>query len=861
MDRVYQKAVVEATEKELASIRIEEESNDKSVGTPFDEVPARQAGNIILEYEIREDVLYRYYRMRQPDGRNYKKLGIREFRKSCKGLLFFHPEDWDTFEENFCEGGCIPVDVRIREGWGQEYSWYHADFKSFCTGKELEKVRCFLENINKRMTFRDEKEEKLIEELGKDVVNRRFETINLIDVETESCRSFRISKEKWCEVPGKENCFWMKKELLELLNTEHLVKWYIKIGDEDSCRLKRIEYSYFRDDRKQILEVVSDAEEEKLSQDHLKCIIQEKEKEDIVRKALMRSISREIQNSMCVIINTSAMLLAGEISGETAEKLKTIRNISISLKQIVGDVLDFTDITSKGFHIDPSDYRMSFLLLDVFNFIKVQLKNRDVRFFLDLEASVPEYLYGDDTRISQILLNILGNAVEFTSNGFIALKVGGHIQEEDQYCLEFSVKDTGIGMKDEKAAAFMKASNGLDPEDCMGRAQGLGIPISRSLARLMGGDIAIESECGKGSVFHITLLQSMKDKVPVMQTVKKQVNVLLLEQEAMIQKHIVWLLEQMKVGYVVFKDMKEAGNAEGCTHVLLRSQSLLADRKELEARFGREHIILLTEQDELKDITLLRYRQIPLPLLCLHLPKILNSYDNNKKFLPRTRTLNCKYPLQTGSILLVDDSPVNLEMTRSVLEAYLLSVDMADSGEKALELIQKNDYDLVFMDQVMPGMNGSETLSCIRKLGGKYKNIPIIAFTSAVNIGIREEMLHAGFQDYLVKPLEVMEVNRILDTYIHSKNRNEKITEEKIMELDYPSLVLMGKLRSACRTMEYDCAEEIVREMLRYTYPQEITEHLNAMLESCEEFAYDEFDKMADVLLMVIETDWGERLV
>lgn len=727
MDRVYQKTEGKAIEQELASIRITDKKEDTSVKYPFDEVPVRRAANIILEYDIREDILYRYYRMRQPDGRNYKKLGIRKFRECNKGTLFFQPEDWETFEENFCEGSCIPADVRFREGWEQEYSWYHAVFKTFFKEKKLEKVRCFLEDVNKPKPY--------------------------------------------------------------------------------SCN----------------------------------------EKDDKARESLIKSIGRKIQSSMNAIISTSDMLLAEQISGETTEKLKTIRNISISLNKIVGDALDFTKIISDGFHLLPSDYCMSSLLLDMVNFVMVQLKDRNIRFFLDLDASVPEHLYGDVTRIAQILMNILCNAMEFTSSGYIVLKTGGHTQEEDKYFLEISVMDSGVGMKDEKVSSFMEADNELVFAGSLGRTQGLGIPISRNLARLMGGDITVKSEWGQGSIFHITLIQEMKKQIPVMQTVAAQVNILVLEPEPLVEKHIVWLLEQLKVNHMVFGNLKEAVDTEGCTHVLLRSGILLPDRKELEKRFGREHIILLTEQDEFSDITLMRYRQIPVPLICLHLPKLLNSYDSKKNACIYMNKR--KFPPHTGSILIVDDSPVNLEMTRSVLETYLLNVDMADSGEKAVELVQKNEYDLVFMDQMMPGMNGTETLSCIRKLGGRYKNLPVIALTAAVNIGIREELLHAGFQDYLVKPLEVLEVNRILDTYVNPEHTNENMIGEEIMELDYPGLDLVGRLRAACRSMEYDCAEQIVHEMLRYTYPSEITEHLNAMLESCEEFAYDEFDKQVDELL------------
>lgn len=871
MDRGYLKTAEEAIEKGLALLVPSNDKGEmKAVVNPFDQVPACRAGNIILEYDMGEDVLYRYYHTREIEGRKYKRLRIRKFREEDKGIFFIQQEDWKLFKRNFCEGACESMDLRIREIRGQEYRWYHAVFSAICSNGKLEKVGCFLESIDRLFHVRGVN--GLLKEVCKEVVSQRFETVSLIDAETGNYRSVHFSKDEWGGIPEKGSydksmedyvvpvlpdedsrqtvsCLH-KKQLLELLDRESVVKRYFRISSGGESRWKLTEFNWFREDKKQIVQVISDVNEEKVIREHLKCIIQDKENDDKAGKAFLSGISREIQSVMNSVIETSDMLLTGEISRQTAEKLKTIHNAGVSLNRIAGDILDFTDITSEGFKILPSDYCMSSLLIDTVNLAKIHLKNRDVKFFLDMDASVPEFLYGDDVRISQILMIILHNAIEFTSQGYITLKVGGHRLEDNQYFLEISITDTGIGMKDEEIAMITQPPNAKFLKGCHSRTKGLGIHISRNLARLMSGDLSIKSEYGQGSTFHITLLQKVLKEEPVMQPVKNRVNLLVMEKESLIEEHIVWTLEQLELKYTVCRSLKDLEEKEEYTHVLLRSDILLSERRELEARFGREKLILLTEQEQDCDISLMKYRQIPVSFLCLHLPKLLNSNAVKKRFLSRPLVTDKKLGLHTGRILLVDDSPFNLEMTRSLLESYLFCVDMADSGGKALKLIQENDYDLILMDQMMPGMNGKETLSNIKKLGERYRNIPVIALTAAANIGICKELLCAGFQDYLVKPLGVLEFNRILDTYIKPKDMgNEKKDGEEKPSLDYPSLVLMGRLRAACRSMDYDSAEEIVIEMLCFIYPQEIMEHLNSMLESCKEFQYDEFDRLTDELL------------
>ncbi|MEY8356421.1 hypothetical protein AALB39_24160 [Lachnospiraceae bacterium 54-53] len=582
MNRVYQEMAEEAIGKKLASVRKNDKRAEYSAGLPFDQAPARRPGTIILEYDIGEDVLYRYYTVRYPGGKKYKKLGIYKFRECNKGTLFIQLQDWNAFEKSFCEGACASMEVRLREGWAREYRWYRAVFSSFYNKKKLEKVICYLENIEDK--------------------------------------SFRI---------------------------------------------------------------------------------------------FMGGLVRQIRNTTNAVIGTCDDLLADEISGDTACKLKLIRDAGIGLNRTAEDIFKCADDPSGEPQSISREYQLSSFLTDVIHLMTVQLKKRNIKLFLALKENVPEYLYGDDFRISQILINMISNAARLASGGVMVLEAGGHGAGEERYCLELSVRVSGICAGEEAFAEAMGDS---------------GVFLSRRLARLMGGNLTAERERGKDVSFHITLVQTMRSRASAVQKVDRRVNVLVLERDFPVSEQIAGILSRLQVRYAVSSGLEAGRHAEEYTHVLMRTEHLPEVREELETCFEGEQLILLSESDETKAVCPAGCRRIPASLMCLYLPHILNS--------------------------------------------------------------------------------------CI---------IPA--------------------------PSEVSEVRCIPDTYMKQRHMEDK---KKVRQgkgkTEYPGLALLERLQEACFSMEYDYAEEIIVKMLRFAYPEEIKERLNAMRECCEKFDYDLLDRLVSEL-------------
>jgi CheY-like chemotaxis protein len=757
---------------------------------------------MVLEYDVKEDILYRYYGMPRSKERSFKKLGIHEFKVKNKGRIFIHPDDLEKFEKIICRGKCNSIPVRIRKN--QIYQWYDAFFKEIFRKGELKKVCCILKKSENGKELSTEY--ALLKKICRNVIRYHFEFLNLIDIKTGKYYLFRVD-EKECSPFYQEGDYdyWIhdilnhgsldesscqiikhlqKKELVELLKKEPMVKRYFRIHTMDGEQWKSIESRFYKEDKRQILQLISDAAED-----------------------------RKIQ--------------------------KTIDNIRSSLNQMVSDILDFAQITPQHFRIYTTNYQMSSVLSELYNIVRTQLNERSVKLFLDIERSVPEYLIGDRVKICQMIHKFLMYSLAFTSKGSITIKVEGDSTDDDHYSLHMVIKDTGIDMED-RIAFSPDFSDCKGLEDTPSKSFGVEILMSKKMAQLMGGDVTMESNHDGGLQVHIILNQKVMDEKLVLQKIEKPVHILVLEKDSLVMQHILWLMDQLKIKCTVCKTYDSIKYEEDYTHVLIRSTVLLANTREWEMRFKREYIIVLMDQIDKNHHVLKRYHQVIMPFLCIQLPTLLNEQPAE----------NAKQMICRGKILVIEDHQGSMEKIRKHLDKYPLEIDFADSKRETLEFLQKKIYDLVLMDEDMEGLSGEETLALIRDFGDLYQDIPVIALTSKDEIGFWEELLDLGFQDYVVKPVENAEVSRILHAYIGKKafqHRDNLIDKRQVQ--DYPSEILLGKLGAACRDMEYDFAAEIIFDMLGFTYPQKIKEHLYAMLEQLEVFDYDEFDRLSEELL------------
>jgi CheY-like chemotaxis protein len=397
-----------------------------------------------------------------------------------------------------------------------------------------------------------------------------------------------------------------------------------------------------------------------------------------------------------------------------------------------------------------------------------------LQFAVNVDHNLPNALFGDEIRVRQILLNLLNNAVKFTEKGHVALTITGSMSDDNTVLLTIVIADSGRGIKQEDIngifEGFVRA--GLEGDkDIIGT--GLGLSTTRRLIEAMGGEIFVDSEFGVGSTFTVTIPQKICDDRALASVENvNEIKVLVYETQKVYADSIVCTIDNLGVACDLVSLASEfRGKLEGETYnFVFIAAHLFNNVKEICAKFeSKTKIILLAGFGDV--ISNQNLSLLSLPVHSISLANIFNGLSSTYTYNENVG-IAATFVAPEATALIVDDTNTNLIIVKGLLSLYEIKTKLCHSGAEAIEAVKSKEFDFVLMDHMMPEMDGIETAAHIRELGNTdpyFKKLPIIALTANLASGVREMFLQNNFDDFLPKPIDVLEMNSVLGKWIPIK--------------------------------------------------------------------------------------------
>jgi signal transduction histidine kinase/CheY-like chemotaxis protein/methyl-accepting chemotaxis protein len=516
----------------------------------------------------------------------------------------------------------------------------------------------------------------------------------------------------------------------------------------------------------------------------------------MAKSEFMANMSHELRTPMNGIIGFTDLVLTTDLQKTQREYLQNVGKSAYNLLGIINDILDFSKMEAGKLIVDNSDFKLNEVMEETVDILSIKAQEKNIEIICNIDPGFPSQFSGDPVRIRQILINLIGNAIKFTSKGeiLVTLQKAGPAYEKNSgkwLDIAISIKDTGIGIPAEKLGTIFESFTQADSSTTRKfGGTGLGLTISRQLAELMGGKLRVESEPGRGSLFTLELALEIIDEQPRIRPLKGMLSeVLVIDDNVTNCKLMQGIFEYLDIS---------------CTICTSGAEALMLLKKANEVNHKIDLIITDHQMPEMDGITLVKEIKKMLKGSAEPFIMMLSSLEKNmiqeeaesigiNKFLTKPVKLNelvsllsflfektglqqhtgIKIPAirkfsETKRVLVAEDNPMNMLLISEILGKMGLEVIKAADGGEALMMLAAYDPVMIFMDINMPVMDGYSATQKIRALPYPHCDIPIIALTADAMKEDKDRCLAVGMNDFVSKPFRLQQIEQVLKTYLNN---------------------------------------------------------------------------------------------
>ncbi len=545
------------------------------------------------------------------------------------------------------------------------------------------------------------------------------------------------------------------------------------------------------------------------AEDAQKELVRKADESNRLKSEFLANMSHEIRTPMNAIMGMCELNMSEEMCDAVRDNNESIYHSGKTLMNIINDLLDFSKISSGRMELSCGEYKISDVLNEVINMTVARMGGKQLEFAIDCDPDIPNHLYGDDMRIKQIMINLLTNALKYTQKGGFLLSLG-YRKEEHGINLIISVRDSGIGIKKENIPKIFDAYGRVDAEKTHKiEGTGLGLPIAKQLIRLMNGLISVKSEYGTGTEFKVVVPQKVVDYAPFVKFEKRpDLRILYCHDLGDVPDFVAqgmlntFAMSINKLGTqpVICSDVPEIKREMGTglyNYIIIGQKEYFIDKdyfdklaesisvavirdRGLQMTFG-ENIISVYKPFSARKFSELLSKQ---PRKWITEAPHITTEDLSVNTAATTPDVakadNTEEISEKPTVLIVDDNEINLKVAAGFMKKFGVNAETVTSGAMAIKKITDKKYDIVFMDHLMPDMDGIQTHRRIRRISRDYaRKLPVIALTANAANDVRGLFEREGFQDFMTKPIQSGVLREILVKWLPAEHR-DKVKERML---------------------------------------------------------------------------------